>query len=1169
MTSVLLSRFTPSLLAPEILERLFVQRFELADRVCSGIRDSANTQNKHYYLITGPRGIGKTHFVSLVYHRLALDPSLSDVLRIAWLREEEWGVASYLDFLLVVLRALPKIGTDAKTAHRYQQLLKIRDAESARAEAQQLLIDAVGESTLLIIAENVDEIFSGLGEEGQQALRGLIQTHPRFTLLVTAQGLSESITSRDRPFYGFFDVTQLNELTFENAVQLITRVASASGDNELARLLASPLGRARIRAVHHLAAGNPRVYVIFSQFIRVQNLDELVQPLLETLDDLTPYYQARMSHLSPQQRKLVQYLAERRGAVPVHEIAEANFIAQNTTSSQLRKLDQLGYVRSRQHGRSSYYELREPLLRLTLEVKKHRGAPVQLIVHFLRLWYSQSELEARLSLVPSSLATEHEYVRAAISLQREEGRDLLVAVCWEELRRVVESRETVSLRDIIEELVAVGGVQDVTQILHLVEAIGDTAGVERVRAYEDLIEVLDTSGDPRLTHLVGATALRKAVALGNLGRIDEELTTYDEIMTRVGIDEELMASALVGKALALTKVERGAEAVVAWEKTVQFLDEMGGLMTRERVAAALVGKALQLGRVGRSDDAVVVWDEVVSRYGRSNAAGLKDQVAAALAGKALTLSKEGQNEEVVAVYDEIINRYEGSADPSLCQWVAVALVSKGLGLSSMGRPESSLPVYEEVIVRWGATDELLMEQWVAIALVNKGAALGLLHRTDEAVLAFDEVIGRYGERGELRFCEQVARALFSKGQIFEESNRSDLAVSAYDDVERRYGDRTESSLREQVATALVSKGTALKALKRSEDAVEAYEKVVRRYGGNEDLGVVKCVVSAMVGKVGVLSETDRQDEVVALCDEVMQRFGESEESSLNVGVARCLINKAVALSALGRSDEAAAAYDEVVERYGERHESSLCAWVAAALMGKGLMMPDPDTALHAYQGVLDRYGEKSDPSLDYWIALALVHKGLAMSAARRREEALAAYDEVVRRFDGPRASLLGPQFMLTEVRRGTLLILAGSLSVGRAAMDAGLARWNGPAGACGTLVLELLQHTRVVHEWSLVVPEFVIAFDNHERLEELGTSLVRAIPELLKGSAEQARLWCELWNAAGERKQSLEIPLRILNAVVSYVTNGNSAALEVLPMEERAVVTNLLSEERSLRETVV
>ena len=81
------SRFTPSLMQPEDLEEIFVQREELAQHIVELIRDSALTLSKHHTLLIGPRGIGKTHLVSPIYHRVSKMDDLRDRLLIAWLRE--------------------------------------------------------------------------------------------------------------------------------------------------------------------------------------------------------------------------------------------------------------------------------------------------------------------------------------------------------------------------------------------------------------------------------------------------------------------------------------------------------------------------------------------------------------------------------------------------------------------------------------------------------------------------------------------------------------------------------------------------------------------------------------------------------------------------------------------------------------------------------------------------------------------------------------------------------------------------------------------------------------------------------------------------------------------------------------------------------------------------
>ena len=388
-----LSHFTPSMMPPETLEALLVQREPLLSRCLDNVLDSLRTGSSHHTLFVGPRGIGKTHLISLLHHRLTKTPEARDKALIAWMREEEWGVTSFFELVLRILRTLdasyPALDLEARTQPIYD--LPVAQAEK---QVETLLLEVLGEKRLVVLLENLDDLFEQLGDQGQKAWRAFIQNHGNMILVCTTPSLFAGISLQKSAFYGFFDIEPLVELDFEDVVLLLGHIATERGDPELAEFIDTPEGRARIRAVHHLAEGNPRIFIIFAQFLSRDALDELVQAFMHTLDELTPYYQARMKELSGQQRKIVEYLVNYRGAAPVRQIARACFITQQTCSGQLRLLKQKRYVRAIEQGRESYYELCEPLMRLCMEVKKQRGEPVSLLVDMLRIWYTEDQLKA-------------------------------------------------------------------------------------------------------------------------------------------------------------------------------------------------------------------------------------------------------------------------------------------------------------------------------------------------------------------------------------------------------------------------------------------------------------------------------------------------------------------------------------------------------------------------------------------------------------------------------------------------------------------------------------------------------------------------------------------------------------------------------------------------------
>ena len=431
------STFTPSLMPHDTLEAILVQRHELVGRIVDLVRESATGGSKHHTLLIGPRGIGKTHIVSLVYHRARAIDELQDRLLIAWLREEEWGISTLRDLLIRILLTLAEEYSDPELRRRVDELYQ-HDPDAAERLAGELLKQHVAGRTVLVLAENLGDMFAGLGEEGQQRLRAYIQGNPFFTILATAQSLFGGIQQQTSPFYGFFRIYHLEELTLEEARELLGKVARLDEDEELSSFIRTPTGRARIRAVHHLGGGNHRVYVIFSQFLTRKTLDELVEAVMQMIEKLTPYYQSRMSQLSQQQRKIVEHLCDRRGAAPVKEIAQRCFATSQAVSSTLRDLRAMGYVRSTPHGRESYYELREPLMRICIEVKKQRGQPIRLLVDFLRIWYTHEDLARRLKNVGPRAVLDYWYLTSALRASEEEAEDPRWTASAEDFRRLGE-----------------------------------------------------------------------------------------------------------------------------------------------------------------------------------------------------------------------------------------------------------------------------------------------------------------------------------------------------------------------------------------------------------------------------------------------------------------------------------------------------------------------------------------------------------------------------------------------------------------------------------------------------------------------------------------------------------------------------------------------------------
>lgn len=585
-TRKFISRFSPGRTDPADLEAIFVQRQRLLDHALEQVRESALTKNKHYQLFVGPRGAGKTHLLALLAHRARRLPELADKLRIAWLNEDETST-SILDLLARIYRALEE-AYPAEFPRAERESLLDEPIEQARFKLEKLLLSKLANRTLLILIENIDLVFEALGTKDQRNLRAFVQDHPTFTIAATAQRLFEGISSREAPFFGFFQTEHLKFLTVDEAAELLRNIARLNSDSQLEGFLSTAKGRSRVRALHHISGGNHRIFIVLSEFITRDSLEQLVQPFEELVDDLTPYYQEKIRSLAPLQRKIVEFLCGVEGTVPVKEIARNLFSTHQTISSQLKALREMGYVESRQDGRESRYELAEPLLRLCVQVKATRKAqPLRLVVDFLRIWYDNKRLKNHLAKLPET-SVERQSVLCAIERMTIGPIHPRVSYSSSDF----ESRQ--ALRE---------------QGQLAAELLMECSDLDQSQKNKELIEslsrLLKTTGlaAPSQARLLN----QRAMARFGLGDLQESLSDLDRALQLRGVPGEEAAETQINRSLALERLGRTEEALAGFTRAIGLKGATG-----EQLAKALVNRGLIYGQLSRSKDAIADYDRVIN-----------------------------------------------------------------------------------------------------------------------------------------------------------------------------------------------------------------------------------------------------------------------------------------------------------------------------------------------------------------------------------------------------------------------------------------------------------------------------------------------------------------------------------------------------------------------------
>ena len=383
---VRISRFSPWQTPKDQLEAIFVTREPILDNLVKRVLNAAASDSRQHTLIVGPRGSGKTHLLAMLYYQLQDALSQGIKIQIARLPEDPFTIVSYTRLLSAIFTSVEPDQT-----------------VDMNADALEFMLDQMAEKAgpIVVLLENLDEVFAQIGIDGQRKLRHYLQTSNTLLMITTTSILDRSINDQASPFYSYFSVIRLQELSAEQAQQMLLNIASVQENTELVDYLSSDHVLRRLNIVRYLAGSHPRIWSIFSEVMTPNSLQRIAELLYASFDDLTPYYRDRLMSLNPQQRLVVSELAVASYPLHVQEISQRTHLGARSVARTVIELKDAGWIKPVEtlwahllDGRRTYYELCEPLVRLAFQVKDAVDKPISLIVNFLTLWLDPEEIES-------------------------------------------------------------------------------------------------------------------------------------------------------------------------------------------------------------------------------------------------------------------------------------------------------------------------------------------------------------------------------------------------------------------------------------------------------------------------------------------------------------------------------------------------------------------------------------------------------------------------------------------------------------------------------------------------------------------------------------------------------------------------------------------------------
>jgi len=554
-SDIILYRYSPEIMPEDLLRKLFVGREKVLESLFDELESAARNKTPRFYLIVGPRGIGKSHLLVILYYEIK--NKLGSLLIPVKLAEEEYSVFRASDLFLRILEEQSEETTDILALEREDEILY------AALEKLVQLSKKDGRRYLVFI-ENLHQLFKQFDTAELQKLRSIFQRYDIFSVVASTPMIFPGVSEHDEPFYNFFRVQHLREFSLDEITMLIRKIAEVEGNE---KFFSDFVGYAeRIHGMVHLTGGSPRLVILFYEMITRGELEDTEDAFFKIIDEHTPYYQEVFQLLSPQLRILFDTLISSGAPATPKQIAEKSRISLPTVTTQLRRLEKDGYIISRREGRHTYYEVRERLFRLWREMRQPFGRKrVSVLLEFLQLWYTP-----------------------------EEQKEL-----FERNFKLLEAGEKTALRDLCyyaeiqpPEFRAEALLKLTPKLLELGEL--EEAGYE-IRKLKDIVA---ETGDQELECMVWR---HEALLLLSEGRYEDALETFVKVLKIKPKDEY----ALLSKGLMLVSLGRYGESLETFNDALETLEiKPKDTLTLLRKSAALGGKGAALGILGRHGDAL-------------------------------------------------------------------------------------------------------------------------------------------------------------------------------------------------------------------------------------------------------------------------------------------------------------------------------------------------------------------------------------------------------------------------------------------------------------------------------------------------------------------------------------------------------------------------------------
>ena len=386
----LISKFDPQQMESSVILALATAREKLLQSVINEMKTCLKPNGNQHFIISGPRGRGKSFFSRLLQITHDGSTDFSGSLFISFPEEQDniEYVSDLLDMISVKLEGGVFQSVYARWDNTEEDWTKSKE-RLKNALAQ--LNNEHKKSHVFFSMENLQEFIPKLDDVENARLREFLSDVDRVTLIGTSTRPDMDNDYAKKLFQVFkkFVLAPWDEHDFW---AFFKRVAELKGRHDL---LKDDAMERRIKAISKFSGGSPRIAVILNNLIFDDDVFKTLDLLRGIVDELTPYYQELTSSIPRQSKKLFDTLIRSGENKTQSDLAQLMGRTQSTIARSFQWLVDnyyLSYSTPQKKGAKLYYVADRLYVLYYQSRQTHNdqsASLLELVTHFLADYYGK------------------------------------------------------------------------------------------------------------------------------------------------------------------------------------------------------------------------------------------------------------------------------------------------------------------------------------------------------------------------------------------------------------------------------------------------------------------------------------------------------------------------------------------------------------------------------------------------------------------------------------------------------------------------------------------------------------------------------------------------------------------------------------------------------------